>query len=83
MKIFLSYASEDKAIAEQIAFSLRSRGHLVFLDRDDLPPGQSYDLCRHAGGGGSLRRSLARPHSGMRRSQRGRVHDADTAKAEA
>jgi len=43
MKIFLSYASEDKAIAEPIAFSLRSRGHLVFLDRDDLPPGQSYD----------------------------------------
>ena len=26
-----------------IAFSLRARGHNVFLDRDDLPFGQSYD----------------------------------------
>jgi len=43
MKIFLSHASEDKSAAESIAFSLRSRGHKVFLDRDDLPPGQSYD----------------------------------------
>jgi TIR domain/VHL beta domain len=38
MDIFLSYASPDK-----IALSLRSRGHQVFLDRDDLPAGQSYD----------------------------------------
>jgi len=30
-------------VAESITFSLRSRGHKVFLDRDDLPPGQSYD----------------------------------------
>ena len=36
MQIFLSYASEDKAVAEPIAFSLRARGHKVFLDRDDL-----------------------------------------------
>jgi hypothetical protein len=43
MKIFLSHASEDKAAAESIAFSLRSRGYKVFLDRDDLPPGTSYD----------------------------------------
>jgi hypothetical protein len=43
MQIFLSYASEDKAIAEPIAFSLRSRGHKVFLDRDDLPAGGEYD----------------------------------------
>jgi hypothetical protein len=43
MKIFLSYASQDKSAAESIAFSLRSRGHAVFLDRDDLPPGGSYD----------------------------------------
>jgi len=43
MKLFLSHASEDKSVAESIAFSLRSRGHKVFLDRDDLPPGQSYD----------------------------------------
>ena len=43
MQIFLSYAKEDKSAAESIAFSLRSRGHQVFLDRDDLPAGQGYD----------------------------------------
>jgi hypothetical protein len=42
-KIFLTYASEDKAIAESIAFSLRELGYTVFLDRDDLPPGESFD----------------------------------------
>lgn len=44
MQIFLSYASEDKEIAEPIAFSLRARGHKVFFDRDDLPPGGEYDI---------------------------------------
>ena len=43
MKIFLAYASQDRADAESIAFSLRGRGHQVFLDRDDLPAGTSYD----------------------------------------
>jgi hypothetical protein len=43
MKIFLCYASEDRATAESIAFSLRGRSHQVFFDRDDLPPGASYD----------------------------------------
>ncbi len=43
MRIFLSHASEDKPAAESLAFSLRNRGHKVFLDRDDLPPGESYD----------------------------------------
>ena len=43
MKIFLTYASEQKSIAEAIAFSLRSRNFQVFLDKDDLPPGRSYD----------------------------------------
>src|SRR5580700_6516345 len=43
MKIFLAYASKDKTTAELVAFSLRSRGHKVFLDRDDLPAGASYD----------------------------------------
>jgi hypothetical protein len=43
MNIFLAYASLDKTTAESVAFSLRSRGHKVFLDRDDLPPGRSYD----------------------------------------
>jgi hypothetical protein len=43
MNIFLSHASEDRGVAESIAFSLRGRGHKVFLDRDDLPLGGSYD----------------------------------------
>lgn len=43
MRVFLSYASEHKEVAEPIAFSLRGRGHKVFLDKDDLPPGKSYD----------------------------------------
>jgi hypothetical protein len=43
VRIFLSYASEQKAAAEAIAFTLRKRGHSVFLDKDDLPPGKSYD----------------------------------------
>src|SRR5262245_36821927 len=43
MRIFMSYASEQKSQAEAIAFSLRSRGHIVFFDRDDLPEGGSYD----------------------------------------
>jgi TIR domain len=30
-------------LAESIAFSLRSRGYTVFLDRDDLPAGESFD----------------------------------------
>jgi hypothetical protein len=41
--IFLSHASQDKGTAESIAFSLRSRGYPVFLDRDDLPAGDSFD----------------------------------------
>ena len=43
MKIFLSYASEDRKPAEELAVSLRDRGHTVFLDRDDLPPGNTYN----------------------------------------
>ena len=43
IKIFLTYASEDRTIAESITFSLRERGYTVFLDRDDLPPGESFN----------------------------------------
>jgi len=43
MKVFIAYASEDRKVAESIAFSIRSRGHEVFFDRDDLPVGASYD----------------------------------------
>jgi hypothetical protein len=43
MKIFLSYASEDRSTAEAIAFSLRDRGVEVFLDRDGLRAGEGFD----------------------------------------
>jgi formylglycine-generating enzyme required for sulfatase activity len=42
MKVFLSYASEDLAVAEAINLALRSDGHDVFFDREDLPPGESF-----------------------------------------
>jgi hypothetical protein len=41
--VFISYASEHRPIAERIALSLRGRGYKVFLDKDDLPAGASYD----------------------------------------
>ena len=43
MKVFLSHASDQKPLAEKVAFSLRDRGFQVFLDKDDLPAGKSYD----------------------------------------
>ncbi len=43
MRIFLSYASEHKALAEQISESIKARGHRVFFDRDDLPAGDTYE----------------------------------------
>ena len=41
-KIFVSYASERREVAEPIALALRSAGYEVFFDRDDLPAGQTY-----------------------------------------
>jgi len=43
MRVFVSYPSERREAAESIAFSLRGSGHSVFLDKDDLPPGKTYD----------------------------------------
>lgn len=43
MIVFISYASEHRAIAERVALSLRGSGFKVFLDKDDLPAGVSYD----------------------------------------
>lgn len=43
MKIFVSYASEQRAIAERIYLKLVGAGHDVFFDRQDLPPGHSFD----------------------------------------
>lgn len=43
MKIFVSYASEERSIADELAVRLRTEGHTVFLDRDNLPEGEGYD----------------------------------------
>lgn len=43
MKIFLSYASEHRAIAERINLTLNSEGHDVFFDRTDLPEAEGFD----------------------------------------
>jgi hypothetical protein len=39
MNIFLSYASEDKDVAEQVYLNLVEGRHRVFFDRPDLPAG--------------------------------------------
>ena len=43
MRIFLSYASEDRDRIEPIRFALAEQGHDIFFDREDLKPGESYD----------------------------------------
>src|SRR6185295_19976049 len=42
MKIFLSYASQDREPAKSIYLALRDQGHAVFFDRADLPPGDEF-----------------------------------------
>jgi hypothetical protein len=42
MKIFLSYASEDRSLAEEIQLALLAVGHTVFFDKASLPPGGDY-----------------------------------------
>jgi hypothetical protein len=43
MRIFLSYAHPERDLAERLTLGLENEGHDVFFDRDDLPPGQSFD----------------------------------------
>jgi len=43
MRLFLSYASEDRAIAERLAAVLRDQGHRVFFDRERLQSGEGFD----------------------------------------
>jgi hypothetical protein len=43
MRVFLSYASEDRELVEPIVLALRAQGHSVFFDRDDLPPAEEFD----------------------------------------
>jgi hypothetical protein len=44
VRIFLSYASEDRAVAQAVHLALQAEGHDVFFDREDLPPGEEYHL---------------------------------------
>jgi hypothetical protein len=64
MDIFLSYASEQRAIAEEIALALRSEGHEVFFDRSELPDGEAYNArIREALSGCALLIFLVSPQS--------------------
>ena len=42
MKIFLSYASQDREPAQAIYLALRDQGHKVFFDRADLSAGEEF-----------------------------------------
>ena len=42
MRIFLSYASQDREQAKTIYLALCDQGHKVFFDRADLPAGEEY-----------------------------------------
>lgn len=45
MKIFLSYAHEQRLLAEEVSLSLSVRGHDVFFDRSILKAGVEYDAA--------------------------------------
>jgi hypothetical protein len=42
VRVFLSYASAQRPLAERINYLLQSEGHSVFFDREDLPAGDTY-----------------------------------------
>lgn len=54
MRIFLSYASADRDLAEPIHLALGAQGHDVFFDREDLAAGEEYD--------GHIRRAIEQSH---------------------
>lgn len=43
MKVFLSYASEDRELAEEIQLALLGADHVVFFDKSSLPPAGDYN----------------------------------------
>lgn len=51
MKLFLSYASENRDIAETVYMALIGAGHEVFYDKPELSAGENYNL--------SIRNSIA------------------------
>ncbi len=42
MQLFLSYPSAERPLAERLLLALEAEGHQVFMDRQDLPAGQSF-----------------------------------------
>jgi len=44
MKVFLSYASQDREAASAINRALLNQGHDAFFDREDLPPGEEFHM---------------------------------------
>ena len=44
MRVFLSYSSEDRPVAERVSLALQGAGHEVFFDRTSLPPGETFEL---------------------------------------
>ena len=40
MNVFLSYAAEQRDLAERIALALRAQGHRVYFDKDDIREGE-------------------------------------------
>src|SRR5262245_54032 len=44
LRVFLSYASEDRPIAERVSLALQGAGHEVFFDRTSLPSGDTFEL---------------------------------------
>jgi hypothetical protein len=48
MKIFLSYASEDKDVAEQIYLILAKGNHQIFFDRASLLAGIDFNAQARA-----------------------------------
>ena len=45
MKLFITYASDDRSVADELAVRLRTEGHAVFMDKDNLPEAEGYDAA--------------------------------------
>lgn len=45
MKLFITYASDDRPVADELAVRLRTEGHTVFMDKDNLPEAEGYDAA--------------------------------------
>jgi hypothetical protein len=43
MRIFLSYSSKDRPLAEKVDLALLGVGHQVFFDKSSLPPGTDFN----------------------------------------